>query len=58
MRGWLNDVRSYLPPVQIGEVMRAGGIGHVISSKAEGLKEGDLVGWLKSLPWSVQGQND
>ena len=24
MRGWLNDTRSYIPPVQIGEVMRAG----------------------------------
>ena len=25
MRGWMNDVRSYVPPVQIGEVMRAAG---------------------------------
>ena len=25
MRGWLNDARSYIPPVGIGEVMRAGG---------------------------------
>ena len=24
MRGWLNEVRSYIPPVKIGEVIRAG----------------------------------
>ncbi|KJA26275.1 hypothetical protein HYPSUDRAFT_36553 [Hypholoma sublateritium FD-334 SS-4] len=30
MRGYIRDVRSYLPPVQIGEVMRAGGLGVVI----------------------------
>ena len=32
-RGWLNDVPSYIPPVQIGEVMRAGSVGKVIESK-------------------------
>lgn len=30
MRGWLRDTRSYLPPVQIGEVMRALGLGIVV----------------------------
>lgn len=49
MRGWLRDVRSYLPPVQIGEVMRAGGVGTVVASRFEGLKEGDdvstVTGW-------------
>jgi len=30
MRGWMRDVKSYIPPVQIGEVMRAGSIGEVI----------------------------
>ncbi len=33
MRGWLRDVRSYIPPVQIGEVMRAGAVGEVIASR-------------------------
>lgn len=33
MRGWLNDVRSYIPPVQIGEVMRAQGTGVVVASE-------------------------
>jgi NADPH-dependent curcumin reductase CurA len=27
MRGWMNDGKSYIPPVGIGEVMRAGGVG-------------------------------
>ncbi|WP_349827056.1 NADP-dependent oxidoreductase [Brevibacterium litoralis] len=33
MRGWLNDVRSYIPPVGIGEVMRAHGTGTVVASE-------------------------
>ena len=33
MRGWINDVRSYVRPVAIGEVMRAFGIGIVIASR-------------------------
>ena len=32
MRGWLNDARSYIKPVQVGEVMRAGSVGKVIKS--------------------------
>jgi NADPH-dependent curcumin reductase CurA len=46
---WLVDTPSYLPPVQIGEVMRAGGIGRVVESRSPLLKPGDLVqgavGW-------------
>ncbi|TFY77661.1 hypothetical protein EWM64_g6351 [Hericium alpestre] len=50
MRGWLNDTRSYLPPVQIGETMRAGGLGTVIEvGPGSQLKESDTVfgmlGW-------------
>jgi len=43
MRGWLNDTRSYIPPVQIDEVMRAGGVGKIIASKNPDFKEGDHV---------------
>lgn len=43
MRGWMNDVKSYIPPVQIGEVMRAGGVGEVLASKHADFKPGDLV---------------
>jgi NADPH-dependent curcumin reductase CurA len=43
MRGWMNDARSYVPPVGIGEVMRAGGVGEVIESRSPKLSAGDLV---------------
>ena len=43
MRGWLNDAKSYIPPVQIGEVMRAGTVGKVIESKYEKFAVGDYV---------------
>jgi NADPH-dependent curcumin reductase CurA len=33
MRGWMNDARSYIPPVGIGEVMRAGVVGEVVDSR-------------------------
>jgi len=43
MRGWMNEGRSYVPPVGIGEVMRAGAIGRVVSSKNSAFAEGDTV---------------
>jgi NADPH-dependent curcumin reductase CurA len=43
MRGWMNDARSYMPPVGIGEVMRAGGVGEVLASNHAGLTPGDFV---------------
>jgi NADPH-dependent curcumin reductase len=43
MRGWMNDARSYVPPVGIGEVMRAGGIGRVTISRHADYETGDLV---------------
>lgn len=43
MRGWLNDVRSYVPPVGIGEVMRALAAGTVTASKHDGYAVGDVV---------------
>lgn len=45
MRGWLRDTRSYLPPVKIGEVMRAGGLGSVVAvgSGVKSVKVGDKV---------------
>ena len=43
MRGWMNEGKSYIPPVQIGEVMRAGGVGRVLSSKHPGFAAGDHV---------------
>jgi NADPH-dependent curcumin reductase len=43
MRGWMNEGRSYIKPVAVGEVMRAGGAGKVIASKHPKFKEGDIV---------------
>ncbi len=43
MRGWMNDAKSYIRPVAIGEVMRAGAGGKVIKSSHPKFKEGDLV---------------
>ena len=48
-RGWMMDAPSYLPPVGLGEVMRAGSVGEVVESKHEGFQPADLVqltgGW-------------
>ena len=53
-RGWLNDEPTYLPPVAIGEVVRAAGLARVVSSKHPNYTEGQLlqgfVGWQE---WSV-----
>jgi NADPH-dependent curcumin reductase CurA len=43
MRAWMNDVRSYIPPVGIGEVMRAAGIGRVVESRHPDHQVGDYV---------------
>jgi NADPH-dependent curcumin reductase len=43
MRGWMNEGKSYIRPVAIGEVMRAGGIGRVVASKSPKFAVGDFV---------------
>ncbi len=46
MRGWMNDVKSYIPPIPLGAVMRAGSIGEVVESKNAHFQKGDIVtGW-------------
>ncbi|PCH42187.1 NAD(P)-binding protein [Wolfiporia cocos MD-104 SS10] len=52
MRGWLNDRRSYVEPVQIGETMRAFGLGTVVEAgEGSSFVPGDLVsgkfGWTE-----------
>jgi NADPH-dependent curcumin reductase CurA len=48
-RAWLDDTPTYLPPVAIGEVMRAGGLGEVVASNSPDYSTGQLVlgrtGW-------------
>ncbi|MGC1173563.1 NADP-dependent oxidoreductase [Polaromonas sp.] len=43
MRGWMNEGKSYIPPVEIGAVMRAGGLGKVIASNNPAFAVGDYV---------------
>ena len=49
MRGRMNDVKSYVPPFQVGEPMTGGAIGEVIESNLSGFEAGDLIlhmaGW-------------
>ena len=47
MRGWMNEARSYIKPVEIGDVMRAGSVGKVIKKSGESkFNVGDYVsGW-------------
>ncbi|MCH9731212.1 MAG: NADP-dependent oxidoreductase [Actinomycetia bacterium] len=42
-RTWLDDQPGYLPPVQLGEVIRAAGIGEVIESRCDAYSVGDVV---------------
>lgn len=46
MRGWMNEGKSYIRPVAIDEVMRAGGIGKVIASKSDKFPVGSHVSGL------------
>jgi hypothetical protein len=43
MRGWMNDGKSYIEPVQLGAVMRAGTVGQVVKSTDPSFVEGDYV---------------
>jgi len=43
MRGWMNEGKSYIAPVGIGEVMRAGGVGVVVASQNPAFSDGDVV---------------
>lgn len=43
MRGWMREARSYVPPVKLGAVMRAGGVGKVVKSRHPDFAEGDYV---------------
>lgn len=42
-RTWLEDRPGYLPPVQIGEVVRAAGIGEVVATRCDAYAVGDVV---------------
>src|ERR1700739_2608567 len=43
VRTWLNDQPGYLPPVQLGEVIRAAGIGEVVATRCDAYEVGDII---------------
>jgi len=49
MRGRMNDVKSYVPPFQVGAPLEGGAVGEVVASNAEGFAVGDHV--LHGLGW-------
>jgi NADPH-dependent curcumin reductase CurA len=61
MRGRMNDVKSYVPPFQLGEPMEGGAVGEVVESKAGGFAPGDLVlhmgGWRDEAVVSARATN-
>jgi len=46
MRVWMADIPQYMPPVQIGEVMRCVGLAEVIESRHPNFKKGDKLSGL------------
>lgn len=56
MRGWMNENRSYIAPIGLGEVMRAIGLGRVVASNDPSLKPGDFATGLTGVQdYAVMG---
>jgi Putative NADP-dependent oxidoreductases len=59
MRGRMNDMKSYVPPFQIGKPLEGGAIGEVVESRANDLGTGDVVtsmfGWRDSFVAEARG---
>ncbi|WP_346539321.1 NADP-dependent oxidoreductase [Micromonospora sp. DPT] len=49
MRGRMNDVKSYVPPFQLGAPLDGGAVGEVVASETDGVRVGDTV--LHGLGW-------
>ena len=49
MRGWMNEGKSYIAPVGLGDVMRAGGIGEVVESRHPKFAVGDFVSGMTNV---------
>src|SRR5918999_3922777 len=56
MRGRMNDVKSYVPPYELGKVMDGGAVGEVVESRSSALAVGDLV--LHRLGWREYAVDD
>jgi NADPH-dependent curcumin reductase CurA len=57
-RTWLDDQPGYLPPVQLGEVIRAAGIGEVVASRCDAYAVGDVVTTLTGFAEYVLVRDD
>jgi NADPH-dependent curcumin reductase CurA len=52
MRGWMSEDRgSYIPPVELGEIMRSSGVAEVVESRSDNFAVGDrvvgMIGWTE-----------
>jgi len=56
MRGRMNDVKSYVPPFELGEVLEAGVVGRVVASRHDSFEEGDYVSGM--LGWENYSVSD
>jgi NADPH-dependent curcumin reductase CurA len=57
MRGRMNDVKSYIPPFQLGKTMLGGAVGRVVESRSPDLAEGDLVDHMRGWRDVAQGRS-
>jgi len=62
MRGWMSEDRgSYIPPVELGEIMRSSGVAEVVESKNDQFAVGDrvvgMIGWTEYAVSTGQGLN-
>lgn len=58
VRTWLNDQPGYLPPVGLGEVIRAAGVGEVVESRCDAYRVGDIVTTLTGFQEYVMIRDD
>ncbi|EHI13316.1 NADP-dependent oxidoreductase [Mycolicibacterium thermoresistibile] len=58
VRTWLDDKPGYLPPVGVGEVIRAAGIGEVVESRCDAYAVGDVVTTLSGFAEYVLIRDD
>ena len=58
MRGWINEGKSYIEPVGVGDVMRAGGVARILESRNPAFKAGDHVVGMSGTQkfWLSDGQ--
>jgi NADPH-dependent curcumin reductase CurA len=61
MRGRMNDVKSYVPPFQLGEPMQGGAVGKVVESRSPHFAVGETVfhmlGWREAAAGPAQAFN-